>query len=184
MAIRLFQTVIYQMQSALGGRTAGVLDETGNVVACTDASLLAQVWEDAADTARETGEIFVRDGKHFRRLGGRNRSEYIIFCDGDDDVSKGYVGLICVALSQLKQYYDEKYDKISFIKNILIDNIMLSDIYPKAKALYLNIETSRVAFLIRTRGDEYTAQEIIASLFPDKNKDFVISISETDVVLV
>ena len=66
----------------------------------------------------------------------------------------------------------------------MIDNIMVSDIYPKAKALYLNIEACRVAFLIRTSGDEYSAQEIILGLFPDKNKDFVISINETDVVLV
>jgi carbohydrate diacid regulator len=101
-----------------------------------------------------------------------------------DECAKGFVGLISVSLSQLKHYYDEKYDKISFVKNILIDNIMVSDIYPKAKALYLNIEACRVAFLIRTSGDEYSAQEIILGLFPDKNKDFVISINETDVVLV
>lgn len=184
MATRLFQTIIYQMQSALGGRKVGVLDEIGNVVACTEVTIVGQVWEEAAEVARETGEIYSRGGKTFRRLGGRNRSDYIVFCEGEDDCARGYVGIICVSLSQLKQYYDEKYDKVSFIKNILIDNIMLSDIYPKAKALYLNIDTSRVAFLIRTHGDEYTAQEIISNLFPDKNRDFVISISETDVVLI
>ena len=184
MAVRLFQTIIYQMQSALGDRKTGVLDESGAIVACSDVVMVGQVWEHAADVAHDTGDTYVLDGKTFRRLGGRNRSDYIVFCEGDDEAAKGYVGIICISLSQLKQYYDEKYDKISFIKNILIDNIMVSDIYPKAKALYLNIETSRVAILIRTQGDEYTAQEIVAGLFPDKNRDFVISINETDVVLV
>ncbi len=184
MAVRLFQTVIYQMQSALGGRKAGVLDENGVVVACTDVAAVGQPWDFVADLAKDTGDTFVKSGRTFRRLGGRNRSDYTIFCEGEDECARGYVGIICVSLSQLKQYYDEKYDKISFIKNILIDNIMISDIYPKAKALFLNIEAYRVALLIRTQGDEYAAQEIVASLFPDKNKDFVISINETDVVLI
>lgn len=184
MAVRLFQTIIYQMQSALGARKAGVLDELGNIVACTEVTLVGQQWDEIAETAKETGDIFIKSGKTCRRLGGRNRSEYIVFCDGEDESAKGFVGIICVSLTQLKQYYDEKYDKISFVKNILIDNIMVSDIYPKAKALFLTVEKSRVAFLIRSHGDEYSAQEIISSLFPNKNKDFVISINETDAVLV
>ncbi len=119
MAVRLFQTVIYQMQSALAGRKAGVLDENGIVVACTDVTMVGQVLDYAAETARDTGDVYSKNDKTFRRLGGRNRSDYIVFCDGDDESSRGYVGIICVSLSQLKQYYDEKYDKISFIKNIL-----------------------------------------------------------------
>lgn len=184
MSVRLFQTIVYQMQSALNGRTAGVLDSNGNVVACTDVSDVGKVWEDAATIAIGTADTYSMGGKTFKRLGAKNRLDYIVFCDGEDECAIGFAGLICVSLSQLKHYYDEKYDKISFVKNILIDNIMVSDIYPKAKALYLNIEVSRVAFLIRTNGDEYSAQEIIFRLFPDKNKDFVISINEMDVVLV
>ena len=52
------------------------------------------------------------------------------FCDGEDEdcqrLCRDYFRILVTA----KQYYDEKYDKISFIKNILIDNIMVSDIYP------------------------------------------------------
>ncbi|OQB13616.1 MAG: Carbohydrate diacid regulator [Firmicutes bacterium ADurb.Bin193] len=184
MTVRLFQTVIHQMQSALGGRKAGVMDDAGNIVACTEVTMVGIVWSDAAEIARETADIYTKNGKTFRRLGGRSRLDYIVFCDGEDDCAHGFVGLICITLTQLKLYYDEKYDKISFVKNILIDNIMVSDIYPKAKALYLNTDVNRVAFLIRTYGDEYSAHEVISGLFPDKNKDFVISINETDVVLI
>lgn len=184
MSVRLFQTMIHQMQSALGGRTAGVLDSSGNVIACTDGSVIGSYWGDAAEAANDTIDTYSIRGKTFKRLGAKNRLDYIVFCDGEDECAGGFASLICVSLSQLKHYYDEKYDKISFIKNILIDNIMVSDIYPKAKALYLNIEASRAVFLVRTSGDEYSAQDIILSLFPDKNKDFVISINETDVVLV
>jgi carbohydrate diacid regulator len=184
MSVRLFQSVMTQMEPALCGRAAGVIDENGSIVACTDASKIGKVFGEAAEIARDNIDIYTESGKTFKRLSGKNKVDYIIFCDGEDECAKGFVGLISVSLSQLKHYYDEKYDKISFVKNILIDNIMVSDIYPKAKALYLNIEACRVAFLIRTSGDEYSAQEIILGLFPDKNKDFVISINETDVVLV
>ena len=33
-----------------------------------------------------------------------------------------------------KSYYEEKYDKATFIKNIITDNIMLGDIYIRARS--------------------------------------------------
>ncbi|MCK9478096.1 MAG: helix-turn-helix domain-containing protein [Firmicutes bacterium] len=184
MPVRLFQTVIYQMQGALCGRAAGVLDDAGNVIASTDASVIGRVWEKVAEIAGTTMDAFVISGKTFKRLGRGSKLDYIVFCEGEDVCAKGFAGLISVSLSQLKHYYDEKHDKISFIKNILIDNIMVGDIYPKAKALYLNTESHRVAFLIRTLDDEYASHDVILGLFPDKNKDFIVSINETDVVLI
>ena len=184
MANRLFQTVIYQMQSALGGRMAGVIDESGTVIASSEITIIGKVWENAASAARDTSDVIISNKMCFKRLGGRSRAGYIVFCEGDDEAAKGYVGIICVALTQLKQFYDEKYDKISFVKNILIDNIMSGDVYIKAKALHLNTDVCRIAMLIRTQGDEFSAHEVVTGLFPDKNRDFVISINETDVVLI
>ena len=43
--------------------------------------------------------------------------------------------IISVSLWNLKQFFDDKYDKNNFIKNILFDNILPSDVYAKSKDL-------------------------------------------------
>lgn len=184
MANRLFQTVIHQMQPALTGRNAGIIDENGVVIACTDVNDIGISRENAAMRAREIGDSVSFDGFTYRRIGVRNRSEYVVFCSGADSFSKSMVEVLAVSFAQIKQFYDEKYDKNSFIKNILEDNIMPGDIHIKSKTLHLNLESPVIAFLIRTDNDEFSAHETLESMFPDKSRDFIISMSDVDVVLI
>ena len=93
--------------------------------------------------------------------------------------------LITVALQNIKQYHDEKFDKANFIKNVVLDNILPGDIYAKARELHFSTDVSRVVLLIRvTSGNDISAYDVVSGLFPDKQKDFVFNISENDTVLV
>jgi len=92
---------------------------------------------------------------------------------------------LSVALANIKNLYDEKYDKSSFIKNIILDNILPSDIYIKSKELHFNNDVVRVVLLIKFFGkNDIVPYDIIQNMFPDKNKDYVISVGENDIVLV
>ncbi|MBQ7953843.1 MAG: PucR family transcriptional regulator, partial [Clostridia bacterium] len=113
MANRLFQTVIHQMKSAMLGREAGVIDVSATVIACTDVNEIGAVSELAASRAKEIGDAIVVDGVTYRRIGVRNRSEYVVFCGGNDDFAKSITEVLSVSFSQIKQYHDEKYDKNS-----------------------------------------------------------------------
>ena len=93
--------------------------------------------------------------------------------------------ILAVTLSSIKQYYDEKYDRNNFIKNVVLDNILPGDIYVKARELHFNTDVSRVALLIQVlTTNDVCAYDVIQNLFPDKQKDFVFNISETDIVLI
>ena len=93
--------------------------------------------------------------------------------------------MLAVTLSSIKQYYDEKYDRANFIKNVILDNILPGDIYLKARELHFNNDVSRVVILIRiTEHIDISAYDIIQNLFPDKTKDFVINLNETDIALI
>jgi len=95
------------------------------------------------------------------------------------------VTVLAVSLSNIKNLYDEKYDKSSFIKNIILDNILPSDIYIKSKELRFNAEETRVVFLIKFYSkSDVLSFDMVQNIFPDKNKDYVISTSEQDIVLV
>jgi len=70
------------------------------------------------------------------------------------------------------------------MKNVILDNMMPGDIYPKAKELNFSENTRRIAYLIKcTAPSEYNLIEIIKNMFPDKNSDFVFSVDENAVLI-
>lgn len=90
-----------------------------------------------------------------------------------------------IAISEAKIYYEENHDKAAFVKNIICDNILPGDIYVRAKELHFVTDISRVVLLVRQVGKaDVAALDLIQGLFPDKQRDFVISVSETDIAVI
>lgn len=184
MSNRLFQGVIHQMRDAID-RTIGVIDETSVVIACSELGRIGEVNENVTAEALSVSNVFVVNGYTYKAFGGRPRAEYAVFVSGSDPEATRYASLLAVALGSIKQYYDEKYDRNNFIKNVILDNILPGDIYLKARELRFNSEVSRVCMLIKVQNkSDISAYDVIQNLFPDKNKDFVININETDIALV
>ena len=93
--------------------------------------------------------------------------------------------MVTVALNSAKAYYEEKHDKTAFVKSIISDNILLGDIYVRAKELHFASEAQRAVFLVRQVGSaEIAAVDVVQSLFSDNPDDFVISINETDIAVI
>ena len=93
--------------------------------------------------------------------------------------------VLAAAFSSIKNLYDEKHDRSSFIKNIIMDNILASDIYIKSKELHFDCEGRRVVMLVKFYGHtELLPYEMVQVLFPDRAHDYVISVGENDIVLV
>lgn len=96
-----------------------------------------------------------------------------------------YASILAITLSSIKQYYDEKYDRNNFIKNVVLDNVLPGDVHVKARELHFSADISRVVLLIRILStNDVSAYDVIQNLFPDKSKDFVFNITESDIVLV
>ena len=53
-------------------------------------------------------------------------------------------------LGSLLTAYKERFDKDNFIKNLLLDNLLLVDIYNRAKKLHIATEVRRVVFIIES----------------------------------
>ncbi|MCR5652773.1 MAG: helix-turn-helix domain-containing protein [Ruminococcus sp.] len=184
MSNRLFQGIIHQMKEAVD-RTIGVIDETSIVIACSDLGKIGEVDESVNSETLISGVPFVANGASYKSFGTANRAEYAVFVQGTDDYAQKSAQLLAVSLTNIKQYYDEKYDRSNFIKNVIMDNILPGDIYLKARELHFNSDVMRVCLLIRiTSKTEVSALDVIQNLFPDKSKDFVININETEITLV
>lgn len=184
MSNRLFQGLIYQMKDTVD-RTIGVVDETATIIACSDLSKIGEPNDFLALDMSGGSELFVRDGYTYKSFGSSMKAEYAVFVSGADDIAAKLCGILVVSLSNIKQYYDEKYDRGNFIKNVILDNILPGDIFVKARELHFASDVSRVVLLVRiVSSNDISAFDVIQNLFPDKQKDFVFNISETDIVLV
>ena len=183
MSNRMFQGVIHQTKEAID-RTVGIVDESLTVIACSDLSRVGEASTLSAEVFA-TGEKFVQDGYTYMPFGSRSHCEYLLFVEGTDEAASRYAALLTVSLGSIKQFHDEKFDRGNFIKNVILDNILPGDIYLKARELRFNNDVSRVVLLIRVQGrSEISAFDVVQNLFPDKAKDFVININETDIALV
>ena len=184
MSNRLFQGVVHQMWEAID-RTIGVIDETMSVIACSDLSRIGEEVDAFGQEVFTSQETFTLGNSTYRAFGSRPHAEYVLFVEGTDEEAIRYAALLAVSLTNIKQYYDEKYDRGNFVKNVVLDNILPGDIYLKARELRFNSDVSRAVLLIRiATHTDVSAFDIVQNLFPDKSKDFVININETDIALV
>lgn len=184
MSNRLFQGIIHQMGDA-ANRTIGVIDDTGVIIACSELVKIGEARHGIHDELAYTSDAVTVEGYTYRPIGTAAKWEYIVFVEGEDDTAERLADILSISLSTIKNLYDEKYDKNSFIKNIILDNILPSDIYIKGKELRFNTEEVRVVFLIKfLLRTEVLPFNMVQQIFPDKNKDYVISISEQDIVVV
>lgn len=184
MSNRLFQSVVHQMKGVVDSQI-GVVDAEGMIVACSDLSRIGETIPGVKEELFYTGEAFYAAGFLFRPISPFGKGEFFVFVEGESNESKLLSNLLCISLGQLKALYDEKYDKSSFIKNIILDNILPSDIYLKSKELHVPSDVERVVFLIKFTGkSDIVPIDLIQNMFPDRNRDNVIGVGENDVVLI
>ena len=184
MSNRLFQGVVHQMRDTIG-RVIGVIDENSTIVACSELSRIGTNNDFFTIELGDSHDVFIRDGYTYKPFGVHVKPDYAVFIEGTDDQAAKYASILAISLSSIKQYYDEKYDRNNFVKNIILDNVLPGDITLKARELHFNADISRVVFLISiVSANEVSAYDVIQNLFPDKNKDFVFNITETEIVLV
>ncbi len=184
MSNRFFQSVVYQLKDSID-KTVGVLDEYGTVIACSDLIKIGEKRDHIIPSITATMDIVKDDNSTYKPINQSQGLEYIAFVEDTDELAEKYISLVVIAMVNIKQYYDEKFDKNNFIKNVILDNILPGDIYIKARELHFETEAYRVAILIRLSDkSDVSAYDILQSLFPDRQKDFIINVNETDLVLV
>jgi len=186
MSNSVFQNVILQLKD-IPDRIFGVMDGDGTVISCTDVSYIGERWTDAALKVAGASEgIVTFNQKTFKAIvGSANYIEYSVFCSGDDEAARSYCTIAYIALNDAKIFYEEKHDRGTFVKNIIMDNILPGDTYVRAKELHFATDAPRAVFLVRQLGrTDVATVDVLSGLFPDKMQDFVLSINETDIAVV
>ena len=185
MSSRIFQSVIVQMKDATV-RTLGVADAEGVIVACSELSLIGSRIDGLASAMESAGEReIVYCGRTFKLISEAGKVDYAVFVDGADELARTLSVMAGVAMTEAKTYYEERNDKSALVKKIITDNILPGDVYVHAKELHFVPDALRIVLLVRQLGHaDVTAIEALRKLFPDRQRDFIISITESDIVVV
>ena len=169
MSSRMFQSVIVQMKEATD-RVIGVIDADGNVVSCSETSMIGEKWPEAVIRLNSAPDSMVIVDKRTMKplISWSAYFDYAVFVDGDDEVARSVCIMAYVALNGAKTYYEEKHDKGTFVKNIITDNILPGDIYIRAKELHFTTDLPRSVLLIRQVGRaDVAAVDVVQGMFPD-----------------
>ncbi len=161
-----------------------ICDTEGKVLATTfndaeeyESSILAFV-DSPADSQ-------VIQGYQFFKVFDEHQLEYILLARGGSDDVYMVGKLAAFQVQNLLVAYKERFDKDNFIKNLLLDNLLLVDIYNRAKKLHIETNVKRVVYLIETQHEkDVNALETVRSLFAAKTKDFITAVDEKSIILV
>ena len=121
----------------------------------------------------------------FFKVYDEHQLEYILVVKGGNDDIHLIGKMVTFQIQGLLTAYKERFDKDNFIKNLLLDNLLLVDIYNRAKKLHIDTEVRRVVFIVETNRDKDGNElEKIRGIFGTKTKDFVTAVDEKNIIVV
>ena len=95
-------------------------------------------------------------------------------------------GRLCVCqFEHLIHAYKTRVDKNRYYQNLLLDNMLLVDVYNQAKKLGIDVESRRAVFVIQPKQEsDNLVLETMKGLYATGTKDFVTSVDENNIILV
>ena len=169
-----------------------VITRTELCVCDVEGKVLATTFEEA-DTygmqvstfANSLADSQAISGFQFFKIFDEHQLEYVLLVQGATDDTYMVGRLASFQIENLLIAYKERFDKDNFIKNLILDNLLLVDIYNRAKKLHIETTVRRVVYIIETKNDrDVSSLEAVKSLYGGKNRDFVTAVDEKDIILV
>ena len=124
-------------------------------------------------------------GNQFFKIYDEQQLEYILIVGGAGENIYMIGKMAAFQIQNLLVAYKERFDKDNFIKNLLLDNLLLVDIYSRAKKLYIPVDAQRVVLIIEcSAGREDNILEQMRPVFGNNNRDFITAVDENNVIIV
>lgn len=161
-----------------------VVDVDGKMVAATSEEMesCTGAAHDFADSPADSQEV---QGYQFFKVFDEMQLEYILVAGGAGEDIYTIGKMAAFQIQTLLVAYKERFDKDNFIKNLLLDNLLLVDIYSRAKKLHIPADVDRTVLLIETDDNrDGNVLELVRSGFGSNNKDFITAVDENNVIIV
>ncbi|MCI8280326.1 MAG: PucR family transcriptional regulator [Lachnospiraceae bacterium] len=161
-----------------------IIDTEGKVLAATFPDTEIYV-NSALAFVESPADSQVVQGCQFFKVFDEHQLEYILMAKGDSEGVYMVGKIASFQIQNLLVAYKERFDKDNFVKNLLLDNLLLVDIYNRAKKLHIDTEVRRVVFIVETnREKDGNELEKVRGLFGGKSRDFITAVDEKNIIVV
>ena len=161
-----------------------VMDIDGKPVAMTSDEM-EKCGRPAAEFARSPADSQEIHGYQYFKIFDEQQLEYVLIAGGVGEDVYMVGKMVAFQIQNLLVAYKERFDKDNFIKNLLLDNLLLVDIYGRAKKLHIQTDEKRVALIIETdNAKDSNVLEVMRTYFGSNSKDFITAVDENSVIVV
>lgn len=161
-----------------------VMDTDGKALAST-LSEQANYEEEVVSFVESPSDSQVVQGCQFFKIFDEHQLEYILMAGGESDDVYMVGKIAAFQIQNLLVAYKERFDKDNFIKNLLLDNLLLVDIYNRAKKLHIDTEVRRVIFIIETKHEkDSNTLDSVRGMLGNRTRDFVTAVDEKNIIVV
>lgn len=160
-----------------------VIDVDGKEVAST--ANMEECRKPALEFASSPADSQEIQGYQYFKIFDEQQLEYIMVAGGAGEDVYMVGKMVAFQIQSLLVAYKERFDKDNFIKNLLLDNLLLVDIYSRAKKLHIQTDVRRVAMIVESdNGKDNNALEIVRANYGSNSKDFITAVDENNVIVV
>lgn len=153
----------------------------------TTAEDIDSVQKDVSDFLRgiRVRDMWITETSACFTVNDEGEAFYILVLHGQVENAE-VTGKLCVCqFENLIQAYKKRVDKNRFFQDLLLDNLLLVDVFNQARKLNVEVEAKRIVFVIQPKreGDNLLL-ETLKGLYATGTKDFVTSVDEGNVILI
>ncbi len=161
-----------------------VIDTDGKVAATTS-DTMNEFEKPALEFVKSSADSQEIQGCQFFKVYDEQQLEYILVAGGTGEDLYMVGKMVAFQIQNLLVAYKERFDKDNFVKNLLLDNLLLVDIYSRSKKLHIPTDVKRVAIVVEADGHkDNNILEIIRQHKDGAAKDFVTAVDEMNVIVV
>ena len=161
-----------------------VVDSDGKPVASSDPAL-EEYGPQAVEFVSSPADSQELNGCQFFKVMDEGQLEYILIVSGQGEDLYTLGKMAAFQIQGLLVAYKERFDRDNFIKNLLLDNLLLVDIFSRAKKLHIQPEVRRVVVIIESDEDKSgSVLELMRTGYGSNNKDFITAVDENNVIVV
>lgn len=181
MLSEIFQPVLDQMRNVTH-KSMGIVNNTSVLISYVGEPIGEDETFSILSAATTNGRPFVSGGYSCVAIGTKNIMDFVVYVKGTDPEDQKNCMLLSISIANLQLHCADRYDKASYLKNVLLGNVLPGDINLRSGELQLDLETARVVYIIQIPGNESGVIQLLQNMFPEQ--DFIINIDNRNIVII
>lgn len=181
MLSEIFQPILDQMRNVTH-RSMGVINNTSVLISYVGEPVSEDEAFSMVSFTTANGKPFVINGYSCVTIGNKDVMEFVVYVKGVDPEDQKLCSLLAISISNLQLHCADRYDKASYLKNVLLGNVLPGEINLRSGELQLDLDTPRVIYIVQIPGNETGVIQLLQNMFPDH--DFIINIDNKNIVVI